>query len=72
MALRHRDIDLDASRVRVRASVAELRDGSRITRLPKSRASVRTMAAAVILPELRLHLDVRPDPMWHACGTPGF
>ncbi|WP_034088210.1 tyrosine-type recombinase/integrase [Streptacidiphilus albus] len=59
IALRGQDIDLDAGTVRVRAAVAELRSGKRVTKPPKSRAGVRTVAIPeVILPALRLHMGI--------------
>jgi integrase len=57
-ALRRRDIDLDASPVYVRRALAELQDGSLITKGPKSEAGKRVVAIpAIILPEVRRHLD---------------
>jgi integrase len=59
IALRRRDVDVDSGRVRVRAAVTELGNGGRVTKLPKSEAGVRTVAIpAVILPEVRRHLDI--------------
>lgn len=63
IALTRQDIDAHAGTVRVRAAVAELRSGKRITKLPKSKAGVRTVAVPeVILPSLRQHLDVYAEP----------
>ncbi len=63
IALRGQDVDLDSGRVRVRAAVAELRSGARITKLPKSRAGVRTVVIPdVILPTLRQHMVAFAEP----------
>jgi integrase len=60
-------VDLEAGCVWVRASVAELRNGVRVTKLPKSMAGVRTVPIpSLILPELRRHLDRYAEP-----GTEG-
>jgi integrase len=63
IALRRRDVDTEAGCVWVRASVAELRNGVRVTKLPKSTAGVRTVPIpSVILPELCRHLDRYSEP----------
>jgi len=62
-ALRRRDIDLDAGIVSVRRAQAELQDGSLITKDPKSEAGKRVVAIpAIILPEIRWHLDEYAEP----------
>jgi integrase len=63
IALRVQDIDLDAGTVRVRSAVAELRNGKRVTKPPKSRAGVRTVAVPdVILSSLRHHMLLFAEP----------
>jgi integrase len=58
VGLHRRDIDLDAGTVRVRRSVAELNNGQREIKAPKSAAGKRTVAIpGVILADIRDHLD---------------
>jgi integrase len=57
-ALRRADIDLDAAIVSVSRSLAELKNGRLVTKMPKSAAGVRRVALPeVLLPDLRWHLD---------------
>jgi integrase len=57
-ALRRADIDLEAAIVSVSRSLAELKNGRLITKMPKSAAGVRRVALPeVLLPDLRWHLD---------------
>ncbi|WP_158694387.1 hypothetical protein [Streptomyces canus] len=59
VGLRRRDVDLDHRAVRVRRAVAELNNGQREIKAPKSAAGKRTVAIpAAIVPEIRAHLDV--------------
>ena len=63
IGLRGQDVDLDSGSVRVRSAVAELRGGKRITKLPKSKAGIRTVVIPdVILPALRQHMAVFAEP----------
>jgi integrase len=58
VGLHRRDIDLDHEAVRVRRAVAELNNGQREIKAPKSAAGKRTVAIpAAIVPEIRAHLD---------------
>ncbi|MER6160440.1 tyrosine-type recombinase/integrase [Streptomyces sp. NPDC001868] len=57
--LHRRDIDLDHAAVRVRRAVAELNNGQREIKAPKSAAGKRTVAIpAAIVPDLRVHLEL--------------
>ncbi|WP_406126781.1 site-specific integrase [Streptomyces canus] len=59
VGLHRRDIDLDHGAVRVRRAVAELNNGQREIKAPKSAAGKRTVAIpAAIIPEIRAHLGV--------------
>ncbi|MER6411145.1 tyrosine-type recombinase/integrase [Streptomyces humidus] len=59
IGLHRRDVDLDGGSVRVRRAVAELNNGQREIKAPKSAAGKRTVAIpAAILPEIRVHLDL--------------
>ncbi|MEV7175977.1 site-specific integrase [Kitasatospora sp. NPDC093679] len=59
LGLSRRDVDPGLGTLRVRQSVAELPNGERITKLPKTAAGVRTVAIPeVILAEVRRHLDL--------------
>ncbi|SHI23416.1 tyrosine-type recombinase/integrase [Streptomyces sp. 3214.6] len=59
VGLHRRDVDLDGGAVRVRRAVAELNNGQREIKAPKSAAGKRTVAIpAAILPEIRAHLAV--------------
>ena len=59
IGLHRRDIDLDHAAVRVRRSVAELNNGQREIKAPKSAAGKRTVAIpAAIVPDLRVHLEL--------------
>ncbi|MCD0482746.1 tyrosine-type recombinase/integrase [Streptacidiphilus sp. ASG 303] len=63
VALRRRDVDLDGGAVRVRQAVAELRNGQRIHKQPKSDAGVRTVGLPeVIAADLRRHLERFAEP----------
>ncbi|MGM9384263.1 tyrosine-type recombinase/integrase [Streptomyces antibioticus] len=58
IGLHRRDVDLDGGTVRVRRAVAELNNGQREIKAPKSAAGKRTVAIpAAIVPEIRAHLD---------------
>ncbi|MFC1416511.1 tyrosine-type recombinase/integrase [Streptacidiphilus cavernicola] len=57
IGLHRQDVDLDSGTVRVRSAVAELSSGKQITKLPKSRAGIRTVAVPdAIVPALRDHM----------------
>jgi integrase len=57
-ALRRSDLDLDTRTVRVREQLIELDGGEMVLAPPKSRAGKRAVGfPAVIVPELREHLD---------------
>ncbi|MEU9001291.1 tyrosine-type recombinase/integrase [Streptomyces sp. NPDC048551] len=59
IGLHRRDVDLDGGSVRVRRAVAELNNGQREIKAPKSAAGKRTVAIpAAILSEIRVHLDL--------------
>ncbi|WP_406344540.1 tyrosine-type recombinase/integrase [Streptomyces sp. NBC_00648] len=63
VGLHRRDIDLDHGSVRVRRAVAELANGQREIKAPKSAAGKRTVAIpAAILGELRDHLERFAEP----------
>ncbi|MGW0757759.1 tyrosine-type recombinase/integrase [Streptomyces sp. NPDC002814] len=57
IGLHRRDVDLDQGTVRVRRAVAELNNGQRLIKAPKSAAGKRTVAIpAAIIPDIRDHL----------------
>ncbi|MFI7300786.1 tyrosine-type recombinase/integrase [Streptomyces sp. NPDC050121] len=59
IGLHRRDIDLDNGAVRVRRAVAELGNGQRQIKAPKSAAGKRTVSIpAAVLPDIRNHLKV--------------
>ncbi|MFB6660920.1 tyrosine-type recombinase/integrase [[Kitasatospora] papulosa] len=59
VGLRRRDLDLGAGTLRVRRNIAELHNGERLVKEPKSAAGKRTVAIpAVIHEELTAHLAV--------------
>ncbi|MFI6945279.1 tyrosine-type recombinase/integrase [Streptomyces sp. NPDC050422] len=59
VGLRRRDLDLTAGTLRVRRNIAELHNGERLVKEPKSAAGKRTVAIpAVIHDELTTHLTV--------------
>ncbi|GGQ64093.1 tyrosine-type recombinase/integrase [Streptomyces pilosus] len=63
IGLHRRDIDLDHAAVRVRRAVAELNNGQREIKAPKSAAGKRTVSIpAAILPEIREHLNKYAEP----------
>ncbi|KAF4405983.1 tyrosine-type recombinase/integrase [Streptomyces lycii] len=63
IGLHRRDVDLDRGAVRVRQAVAELTNGQREIKAPKSEAGKRTVAIpAAIVPDLRRHLDLFAGP----------
>ncbi|MCM2576007.1 site-specific integrase [Streptomyces meridianus] len=63
IGLRRRDIDLDRRAVRVRQAVAELTNGQREIKAPKSEAGKRTVSIPeAILPDLRAHLEHFAEP----------
>ncbi|WP_374028543.1 tyrosine-type recombinase/integrase [Streptomyces sp. NEAU-sy36] len=63
VALRRRDIDLDAGIVRVRGSVSELNSGKRIYKAPKSEAGKRSVAIPrSILPVVVAHMKQFAEP----------
>ncbi|MEU0586249.1 tyrosine-type recombinase/integrase [Streptomyces sp. NPDC006132] len=58
IGLHRRDIDLDHGTVRVRRAVAELFNGQREIKAPKSAAGKRTVSIpAAIIPDIRDHLE---------------
>ncbi|WSI24418.1 site-specific integrase [Streptomyces sp. NBC_01343] len=58
IGLHRRDIDLDRGTLRVRRAVAELENGQREIKAPKSAAGKRTVSIpGVIVPEIRQHLE---------------
>ncbi|WP_328338667.1 tyrosine-type recombinase/integrase [Streptomyces violaceus] len=58
IGLHRRDIDLDHGAVRVRRAVAELFNGQREIKAPKSAAGKRTVSIpAAIIPDIRDHLE---------------
>ncbi|QNA73426.1 site-specific integrase [Streptomyces sp. So13.3] len=63
VGLRRRDLDMEGGTLRVRRSVAELRNGKRLIKEPKSAAGKRTVAIPkVIRAELTAHLQVYAEP----------
>ncbi|MFF4860416.1 tyrosine-type recombinase/integrase [Streptomyces sp. NPDC002405] len=63
LGLRRRDLDLDHGAVRVRRAVAELDDGQREIKAPKSAAGKRTVSIpAAIVPDIRGHLARYAEP----------
>ncbi|MFE0271603.1 tyrosine-type recombinase/integrase [Streptomyces sp. NPDC058992] len=63
IGLRRRDLDLDAGTVRVRRNVAELHNGKRLIKEPKSAAGRRTVAIPeVIVTDLATHLAIYAEP----------
>ncbi|MEU7425037.1 tyrosine-type recombinase/integrase [Streptomyces sp. NPDC040750] len=63
IGLHRRDIDLDQGAVRVRRAVAELFNGQREIKAPKSAAGKRTVSIpAAIVPEIREHLKRYAEP----------
>ncbi|AQT72489.1 MULTISPECIES: tyrosine-type recombinase/integrase [Streptomyces] len=63
IGLHCRDVDLEHRTVRVRRSVAELDNGQREIKAPKSAAGKRTVSIPdVIVPEIRDHLDTYAEP----------
>lgn len=58
VGLHRRDVDLDHGAVRVRRAVAELFNGQREIKAPKSAAGKRTVSIpAAIIPDIREHLE---------------
>ncbi|QWB25613.1 MULTISPECIES: site-specific integrase [Streptomyces] len=63
IGLHRRDIDLDHGAVRVRRAVAELFNGQREIKAPKSAAGKRTVAIpAAIIPDILDHLERYAEP----------
>ncbi|MFJ4519740.1 tyrosine-type recombinase/integrase [Streptomyces sp. NPDC088810] len=63
VALRRRDVDLDAGMIRVRGSVSELNNGERIYKAPKSEAGKRSVAIPrSILPAVAAHMKQFAEP----------
>ncbi|MFD5845581.1 tyrosine-type recombinase/integrase [Streptomyces chartreusis] len=63
VALRRRDVDLDAGMIRVRGSVSELNNGERIYKAPKSEAGKRTVAIPQsIMPMVADHMRQFAEP----------
>ncbi|MFD6167621.1 tyrosine-type recombinase/integrase [Streptomyces coeruleorubidus] len=63
IGLHRRDIDLDHGTVRVRRAVAELFNGQREIKAPKSAAGKRTVSIpAAIIPDIRDHLERYAEP----------
>ncbi|CAL9315946.1 tyrosine-type recombinase/integrase [Streptomyces sp. SudanB52_2052] len=63
IGLHRRDIDLDHGAVRVRRAVAELFNGKREIKAPKSAAGKRTVSIpAAIIPDIRDHLERYAEP----------
>ncbi|MER5538663.1 tyrosine-type recombinase/integrase [Streptomyces mirabilis] len=63
VGLHRRDIDLDGGALRVRRAVAELNNGQREIKAPKSAAGKRTVAIpGAILPDVRAHLARYAEP----------
>ncbi|WP_328507210.1 tyrosine-type recombinase/integrase [Streptomyces sp. NBC_00391] len=59
IGLHRRDVDLEHGAVRVRRAVAELNNGQREIKAPKSAAGKRTVAIpAAIISEIRVHLEL--------------
>lgn len=63
IGLHRRDVDLDAGAVRVRRSVAELNNGAREIKAPKSAAGKRTVSIpAALVSDIRAHLERYAEP----------
>ncbi|MFK4797968.1 tyrosine-type recombinase/integrase [Streptomyces sp. MPA0124] len=63
IGLHRRDVDLDHGAVRVRRSVAELNNGQREIKAPKSAAGKRTVSIpTAIVPDIREHLKRYAEP----------
>ncbi|MFD5481257.1 tyrosine-type recombinase/integrase [Streptomyces hawaiiensis] len=63
IGLHRRDIDLDHGTGRVRRAVAELFNGQREIKAPKSAAGKRTVSIpAAIIPDIRAHLERYAEP----------
>jgi integrase len=63
VGLRRENIDLEAHRIRIVETAAELDKGGLLPETPKSRAGRRTVAfPAELVPELRWHLDRFAEP----------
>ncbi|MGW6850329.1 tyrosine-type recombinase/integrase [Streptomyces virginiae] len=63
IGLHRRDVDLEHGTVRVRRSVAELGNGQREIKAPKSAAGKRTVSIpGVIVQEIRDHLETYAEP----------
>lgn len=63
IGLHRRDIDLDRGALRVRRAVAELNNGQREIKAPKSAAGKRTVAIpGAILADVRAHLERYAEP----------
>ncbi|MGW0993641.1 tyrosine-type recombinase/integrase [Streptomyces sp. NPDC002523] len=63
IGLHRRDVDLDQRSVRVRRAVAELNNGQREIKAPKSAAGKRTVSIpAAIVPDIREHLKRYAEP----------
>ncbi len=63
IGLHRRDVDLDHGAVRVRRAVAELNNGQREIKAPKSAAGKRTVSIpAAIVPDIRDHLRRYAEP----------
>jgi integrase len=63
VGLHRRDVDLDHGAVRVRRAVAELNNGQREIKAPKSAAGKRTVSIpAAIIPDIRDHLKRYAEP----------
>ncbi|MFE9108444.1 site-specific integrase [Streptomyces collinus] len=63
IGLHRRDVDLDHGAVRVRRAVAELNNGQREIKAPKSAAGKRTVSIpAAIIPDIRDHLKRYAEP----------
>ncbi|MGW7099051.1 site-specific integrase [Streptomyces sp. NPDC054838] len=63
IGLHRRDIDLERGTVRVRRSVAELGNGQREIKAPKSAAGKRTVSIpGVIIQDIRVHLNLYAEP----------
>ncbi|MGQ5591945.1 tyrosine-type recombinase/integrase [Streptomyces sp. ESR1.13] len=63
IGLHRRDVDLDHGAVRIRRSVAELNNGQREIKAPKSAAGKRTVSIpTAIIPDIREHLKRYAEP----------
>ncbi|WP_405520661.1 tyrosine-type recombinase/integrase [Streptomyces canus] len=63
IGLQRRDVDLEHGSVRVRRAVAELNNGQRQIKAPKSAAGKRTVSIpAAIIPDIRDHLSRYAEP----------